>query len=241
MTTLFSGSPPTSRKACGNSPWGRSPHCSGPPSVWNVIWRMPSRRSMRMVWYFVAYSEKRVIGPGLLDRRRLIRGDGILCDRRARRTPCGQDSPRASGRTRGRPFRASTKYANSQPPWDRSRLAPVAHCEHQTDPSASRRTRGGDARRLNGSRAPMRAPRPPSTTKEDRTMRHALRSVSSIVCLWALAMAQPAFANEVVHWNETAMKAIVANGQNNIVSTRTLAMVQVAVHDALNAIDRRYG
>jgi hypothetical protein len=36
------------------------------------------------------------------------------------------------------------------------------------------------------------------------------------------------------------MKAIVANGQNNIVSTRTLAMVQVAVHDALNAIDRRY-
>ena len=71
-------------------------------------------------------------------------------------------------------------------------------------------------------------------------MRHALRSVSSIVCLWALAMAQPAFANEVVHWNETAMKAIVANGQNNIVSTRTLAMVQVAVHDALNAIDRRY-
>lgn len=71
-------------------------------------------------------------------------------------------------------------------------------------------------------------------------MRHALRSVSLIVCLWALTMAQPAFANEVVHWNETAMKAIVANGQNNIVSTRTLAMVQVAVHDALNAIDRRY-
>jgi len=29
----------------------------------------------------------------------------------------------------------------------------------------------------------------------------------------------------------------VANGQNTIVSTRTLAMVQVAVHDALNAID----
>jgi hypothetical protein len=71
-------------------------------------------------------------------------------------------------------------------------------------------------------------------------MMHALRSVSLIVCLWALAMAQPAFANEVVHWNETAMKAIAANGQNPVVSTRTLAMVQVAVHDALNAIDRRY-
>jgi hypothetical protein len=36
------------------------------------------------------------------------------------------------------------------------------------------------------------------------------------------------------------MKAIAANGQNNPVSTRTLAMVHTAVHDAMNAIDRRY-
>ena len=78
-------------------------------------------------------------------------------------------------------------------------------------------------------------------------MMHALRAIGSLVptaslvaCLWALALAPPAFANEVVQWNETTMKAIEANGQNNIVSTRTLAMVQVAVHDALNAIDRRY-
>ena len=35
-------------------------------------------------------------------------------------------------------------------------------------------------------------------------------------------------------------EVIAANGQNNVVSTRTLAMVQVAVHDALNAISRRY-
>ena len=78
-------------------------------------------------------------------------------------------------------------------------------------------------------------------------MMHALRPIGRLVpttslvaCLWALALAPPALANEVVQWNETTMKAIVANGQNNIVSTRTLAMVQVAVHDALNAIDRRY-
>ena len=78
-------------------------------------------------------------------------------------------------------------------------------------------------------------------------MMHALRAIGSlvptaslVVCLWALALAPPAFANEVVEWNETTMKAIAANGQNNIVSTRTLAMVQVAVHDALNAISRRY-
>ena len=71
-------------------------------------------------------------------------------------------------------------------------------------------------------------------------MMHALRAIGSLVptasliaCLWALTLAPPAFANEVVQWNETTMKAIVANGQNNIVATRTLAMVQAAVHDAL--------
>jgi hypothetical protein len=46
--------------------------------------------------------------------------------------------------------------------------------------------------------------------------------------------------NEVLQWNENTMKAIGANGQNNVVATRTLAMVQGAVHDALNAINRRY-
>jgi len=60
------------------------------------------------------------------------------------------------------------------------------------------------------------------------------------ICLLALAVAAPVAANEVLQWNETTMKAIEANGQNNIVATRTLAMVQGAVHDALNSIDRRY-
>jgi hypothetical protein len=57
--------------------------------------------------------------------------------------------------------------------------------------------------------------------------------------LSGLAFAQPA-ANEVLQWNDTTMKAIEANGQSNVVATRTLAMVQAAVHDALNAINRRY-
>lgn len=78
-------------------------------------------------------------------------------------------------------------------------------------------------------------------------MKHRVRSLRGLpptagvlLGLWALALATPAFGNEVLQWNETTMKAIATNGQNNIVSTRTLAMVQVAVHDALNAIDRRY-
>ncbi|MDP9144991.1 MAG: vanadium-dependent haloperoxidase [Actinomycetota bacterium] len=61
-----------------------------------------------------------------------------------------------------------------------------------------------------------------------------------VACLLSLALAPPAAANEVVQWNETTMKFIEANGQNAIVSTRTLAMVHGAVHDALNAINRKY-
>jgi hypothetical protein len=68
----------------------------------------------------------------------------------------------------------------------------------------------------------------------------AVPIASLILCLTAVALAPPVAANEVVQWNETTMKAIAANGQNNVVSTRTLTMVQVAVHDALNAISRRY-
>ncbi|HJR00787.1 MAG TPA: hypothetical protein VKA83_04110, partial [Methylomirabilota bacterium] len=73
-----------------------------------------------------------------------------------------------------------------------------------------------------------------------RAVRSVVPTVILIVGLWALAFARPAFANEVLEWNDTTMKAIAATGQNNIVSTRTLAMVQVAVHDALNTINRRY-
>ncbi len=61
-----------------------------------------------------------------------------------------------------------------------------------------------------------------------------------ILCLIVASFTLPAAANEVVQWNETTVKAIEANGQSNVVATRTLAMVQVAVHDALNAISRRY-
>jgi len=78
-------------------------------------------------------------------------------------------------------------------------------------------------------------------------MMHGLRvigrvvpTVGLVVSTWALPFAPPASANEVVQWNDTAMKAIEANGQNAVVSTRTLAMTQAAVHDALNAISRRY-
>jgi len=72
-----------------------------------------------------------------------------------------------------------------------------------------------------------------------RAIGSAMPIASLVICLTVLSMSEVA-ANEVVQWNETTMKAIAANGQNPLVSTRTLAMVQTAVHDALNAISRRY-
>lgn len=59
--------------------------------------------------------------------------------------------------------------------------------------------------------------------------------------LWALgAQLQPAtaHANEVTDWNTHAAKLL--NEQSPVEQARSLAMVQVAVHDALNAIERRY-
>jgi hypothetical protein len=73
-----------------------------------------------------------------------------------------------------------------------------------------------------------------------RVLGRTIPAASLVICLFALLLVAPAAANEVVRWNETAMKAIAANGQNPVMATRTLAMTHAAVHDALNAIGRRY-
>jgi hypothetical protein len=54
------------------------------------------------------------------------------------------------------------------------------------------------------------------------------------------ALPQKAAADEVFDWNVTAFEAAVAGGQNNVVLSRTMAIMHLAIHDALNAIDRRY-
>jgi hypothetical protein len=66
-----------------------------------------------------------------------------------------------------------------------------------------------------------------------------LHSALAIILL-ATACVQSADANEVLKWNETAAKAAITGGQNPIQTSRTVAMVQGAVHDALNAITPRY-
>ncbi len=46
-------------------------------------------------------------------------------------------------------------------------------------------------------------------------------------------------ADEVTNWNLVATNAALAAGQSPPLQTRTFAIVHVAIHDALNAIDRR--
>jgi hypothetical protein len=73
-----------------------------------------------------------------------------------------------------------------------------------------------------------------------RAFGSAILIAALVVGLMAVAHAAPAAPNEVLTWNEMATKVVAANGQGPVQVTRTLAMVQAAVHDALNAIDRRY-
>jgi hypothetical protein len=56
----------------------------------------------------------------------------------------------------------------------------------------------------------------------------------------ALGTAHVATANDVAEWNDVAVTVLLAGGQSNLTLTRGLAMVSVAMHDALNAIQRRY-
>jgi PAP2 superfamily len=50
----------------------------------------------------------------------------------------------------------------------------------------------------------------------------------------------PTRADEVLDWNTVGLAATEAGGQNAAVASRTMAMMHLAVHDALNAIERRY-
>jgi hypothetical protein len=64
--------------------------------------------------------------------------------------------------------------------------------------------------------------------------------VFGAVVVASLAVPQKAAADAVLDWNVTGFEATAAGGQNNVVISRTMTMMHLAVHDALNAIDRRY-
>src|SRR5215467_10170433 len=66
-----------------------------------------------------------------------------------------------------------------------------------------------------------------------------LKTIIALV-LFAAALARVANADSVSQWNQIAVQTTLTAGENAVVQSRALAMAQAAVHDALNAIDRRY-
>ena len=69
-----------------------------------------------------------------------------------------------------------------------------------------------------------------------------MRTIPAALLLGAVVLgtAHQAAPNEVAEWNSVAVDVLLAGGQNPLTLTRGLTMVSVAIHDALNAIDRRY-
>jgi hypothetical protein len=64
--------------------------------------------------------------------------------------------------------------------------------------------------------------------------------IASILGILLLAVAEVAWGDEVTDWNIAGLEIAIAGGQNPIHHSRTLAMMHLSIHDALNAIDRRY-
>jgi hypothetical protein len=62
--------------------------------------------------------------------------------------------------------------------------------------------------------------------------------VTAVIALFSAAI--PVAANEALEWNSIALDVAIAGGQNPIIQSRTLTMVHLAMHDALNAIEQRY-
>lgn len=65
--------------------------------------------------------------------------------------------------------------------------------------------------------------------------------VSMILPVLVLTMASALRADDVVtHWNKIMLATIAAGGSDPITSTRTAAIVQAAVFDSVNGIQRKY-
>src|SRR5262245_37367621 len=62
----------------------------------------------------------------------------------------------------------------------------------------------------------------------------------SMWLMFGILVTSGARADAVLDWNEVALAEVTANGQSPPDGARTMAMVHVAVFDAVNAIDRRY-
>ena len=68
-----------------------------------------------------------------------------------------------------------------------------------------------------------------------------IRALSAWVLPLLMATAVPAAASDaVMEWNQIALTAAISAGQGAVPQTRTMAIAQVAMHDAVNSITGRY-
>jgi hypothetical protein len=69
------------------------------------------------------------------------------------------------------------------------------------------------------------------------------RAISLVVILIIAALwrtSASAATDPVSYWNTIAIQTIIKSGQGPVPASRSLAIVQIAIHDALNTIDTRY-
>jgi len=74
-----------------------------------------------------------------------------------------------------------------------------------------------------------------------RTMKIHLNCAAAFAALLMIAgLSSAAMADEITDWNLIAQQALLTATASPVVSTRSLAIVQVSVFDAVNGIERRY-
>jgi hypothetical protein len=80
-----------------------------------------------------------------------------------------------------------------------------------------------------------------STSERRRKMRRntTIKVWLFFMCSFVLTL-QPAHADVVTDWNQTAIRAVLAAGAPGAIQSRNLALVHAAMFDAVNAIDRRH-
>jgi PAP2 superfamily len=76
--------------------------------------------------------------------------------------------------------------------------------------------------------------------QKSRRLTKGTIGVLGVMVLASLGTPRAATADEVFDWNVTGFEATVEGGQNAILISRAVTMMHLAVHDALNTIERRY-
>jgi hypothetical protein len=70
--------------------------------------------------------------------------------------------------------------------------------------------------------------------------RRVIATAGAVVCALFVACSTAHASDTVMEWNQIALAATVTAGQSSNLQIRTMAIVHVSVHDAVNAISRTY-